>query len=139
MDRPLVFKDDIDPKKTVSIIDIAVSQFSMVAMTDDRKIYVWGRKMGIYPSVELTLDFVEEKGRQYEDVEINQACPRLLKNNLIFYNISKIKASFFNTALITDKGELLLQGYNDSGQLLLPAEIAQHLRFFPSFKKIDYF
>lgn len=71
--------------------------------------------------------------------EIHQAGPRHVKNNLVFHKINKIVSGHFNTALITDKGELLIHGMNDHGQLALPAEISNHLSFFPEFMKIDFF
>jgi len=36
---------------------------------------------------------------------------------LIFYKITKVIAGPFNSALITNRGELLIQGMNDSHQL----------------------
>jgi len=42
-------------------------------------------------------------------------------------------------ALITDKGELMIEGMNDNGQLLLPKQIAQQLSFFPEFMKMAFF
>jgi hypothetical protein len=56
---------------------------------------------------------------------------------LIFHNIVKIFAGHSNHALLTDKGELLIQGMNDYNQLCLPKEISEHLSFFPEFRKID--
>ena len=88
--------------------------------------------------MELTLASVEQKGKIYDLNEINQACPRLVKNNLIFHKISKIAAGHHNTALITNKGELLIQGMNENNQLALPQEISEHLMFFPEFRKIDF-
>jgi hypothetical protein len=84
----------------------------MTALTNERKVFVWGRRMGPYPQIELTLASVEKKGLQYEYQEIHQACPRLCKNNLIFHKISKLCSGYFNTALINDQGELLIQGMN---------------------------
>lgn len=80
----------------------------MIALSDKKKIFVWGRRMGIYPQIELTLASVEQKGVQYDMHEIHQASPRLCKNNLIFHKISKVCSGYFNSALITDKGELLI-------------------------------
>ena len=48
----------------------------MIALTDQQKVYVWGRRMGNYPQIELTLDVVEQHGMAYEFHEINQAFPR---------------------------------------------------------------
>jgi alpha-tubulin suppressor-like RCC1 family protein len=56
---------------------------------------------------------------------------------LIYHKINKIKAGYFNTALITDKGDLLIQGMNNFAQLTLPQEIQQKLNFFSEFMKID--
>lgn len=71
--------------------------------------------------------------------EIHQVCPRLCKNNLIFHKVNKLCSGYFNNAIITDKGELLIQGLNTSNQLALPSEITKHLGFFPEFMKIDFF
>ena len=46
---------------------------------------------------------------------------------------------YHTNALVTDKGEMLIQGANDSNQLALPLAISQHLRYFPEFMKIDAF
>ena len=91
----------------------------MTALTSDREVFVWGRRMGVYPPIEMTLDAMEKRGMIYNSAEIHQAGPRLVKNNLVFHNINKIINGYFNSALITDKGELLLQGMNDYGQLAL--------------------
>jgi alpha-tubulin suppressor-like RCC1 family protein len=93
--------------------------------------------MGIYPQPELTLSAIEQRGKIYNNAEIHQACPRLIKNNLIFHRINKIVSGHFNTALITDKGELMIQGMNEYGQLALPLEISSQLNFFPEFVKVD--
>ena len=42
-----------------------------------------------------------------------------------------------NSALITDKGEFLLQGDNTYRQLCLPEELSKVVNFFPEFRKID--
>lgn len=126
--------------KTVKIIDIECGLKSMVALSDDNKVFVWGRRMGVYAiNIELTLDEVEKKGKFFSYQEINQACPRLIKNNLVFYTPTKIVNKNCNAALITDKGELLIQGMNDTNQLLLPQELTEHLQFFPNFMKMDFF
>ena len=114
--------------KTVKIIDIECGLKSMVALSDDNKVFVWGRRMGVYAiNIELTLDEVEKKGKFFSYQEINQSCPRLIKNNLVFYTPTKIVNKNCNAALITDKGELLIQGMNDTNQLLLPQELTEHL------------
>jgi alpha-tubulin suppressor-like RCC1 family protein len=62
---------------------------------------------------------------------------------LIFHKINKIVSGHSNSALITDKGELLIQGMNEFGQLSLPLEVSNLLQFFPEFVKVealhDYF
>lgn len=70
--------------------------------------------MAAYPNVELTNEYLNSKMNLLR-VEINQPEPRLVKNSLIFYKIEKLICGPFNTALISDKGELLLQGMNESG------------------------
>ena len=92
----------------------------MIAMTDENEIFVWGRRQGVYPQIELTLEAVEKTGRIFNHAEIHQQVPRLVKNNLIFHKIVKIFAGHSNHALLTDKGEILMQGMNDHNQLCLP-------------------
>lgn len=133
------FRDDVTPSKRVNIVDLAVAATSMIALTDEKKVYVWGQRMGIYPRCELTLDFVEACGALLEKNEINQVCPRLVKNNLIFYKVSKVFAGYFNVGLVSSDGEVLVHGANNHGQLLLPIEIQENLSFFPEFKKLDFF
>ena len=70
--------------------------------------------MAAYPNLELTYEYLMSKMNILR-AEIDQPEPRLVKNNLIFYKFSKLVCGPFNTALVTDKGELLLQGMNDSG------------------------
>lgn len=48
-------------------------------------------------------------------IELDEPAPRLLKNNLIFYKFVKLVCGPYNTALITDKGDLLLHGVNEYG------------------------
>jgi len=134
---PLVFKDEAFPEKRVNIIDIACCMNGVVALTDENKVFVWGRRMGKYASVdELTLAYVEKRGQLY-NCEVNQSRPRQVGDNLNFHKVVKVFASSFNVALVTDKGELLLHGWNDFGQMNFPKEISEHLKFFPDFMKID--
>lgn len=72
-------------------------------------------------------------------VELDQPYPRLVKNNLIFYKFVKMVCGPFNSALITEKGEMLLQGMNESGQLAMGTELGPMVPFFPEFRKIDTF
>ena len=71
--------------------------------------------------------------------EIHQLEPRLVTNNLIFYKIRKLSAGPYNSALITDSGQVLIQGDNSFGQLGLGPEIGPLCRFFPNFRKLDFF
>ena len=75
--------------------------------------------MGVYPNLDLTREVVERKGVSFSLHEINQSCPRQAKNNLVFYTINKVYSGFFNCCLVSNLGELLMQGANDNGQLLL--------------------
>ena len=61
----------------------------------------------------------------------------MLSNNLIYYNISQIKAAYGNACLVTTEGEVLIFGMNDCCQLAMPKEVADALVFFPEFSKID--
>jgi alpha-tubulin suppressor-like RCC1 family protein len=92
--------------------------------------------MGVYPNIELTLTYLESK-MNILSVPFNQSYPRLVKNNLMFYKIKRIVCGPFNSALITEKGELLIQGTNDGGQLGLGNEIGKRVPFFPEFRKIE--
>ena len=71
--------------------------------------------MGVYPTIELTLHSVERQAVTLNHVEINQPSPRHVKNNLIFHKIAKVFAGYMNAALITNKGEVMIQGMNDHG------------------------
>ena len=77
--------------------------------------------------MELTQSALEKEGYKSNLTEIHQPRPRLVRNNLIFHKVSKIIGHHFNFALITDKGELLLQGMNNHDQLALAPELSQHL------------
>jgi len=107
-------KEPLKFEKNTRILDIAASQDTMIALTTEQQVYVWGRRMGIYPQIELTLDCVEKKGWEYSNLEINQSRPRLAKNNLVFYKIQRVFAGFNNFGLETAKGEILLQGCNEN-------------------------
>ena len=106
-------------------------------MSDDYQIYVWGFRMGIYPNIELTFSFLEKNGQVYTMHEINQAQPRLVKNNLVFHKIKRVLSSYKNTALITEEGNLLLHGFNESNQMCLKPDIRDMVGFFPEFMPID--
>lgn len=114
-DQPLNFKEEAHPNKRVNIIDIACCFNSMIALTDDHQVFVWGKRMGKYPTIdEMSRNYVEKVSYQY-DVEVNQVNPRHVGNNLKFHKIVKVIAKNQNVGLITDKGELLLQGMNEMG------------------------
>lgn len=96
--------------------------------------------MGVYPSgLELTLACVEQRASLYNLQEINQAVPRHIKNNLVFHEVIKIFAGFYNVALVTNKGQLLMHGLNTVNQLCCQPDIAAVLEFFPDFKPVDGF
>lgn len=136
---PIKFKDPSGIDRKINISDVACGFNSMIAISDEQQIFVWGRRQGVYPQTELTLSAVEKCSQIFNCAEIHSYSPRLIKNNLIFHNIVKIFAGHSNHALLTDKGEILMQGMNDYNQLCLPKEIAEHLNFFPEFRKIDQF
>ena len=58
---------------------------------------------------------------------------------MIFYKFKKMVCGPNNSALISDKGEVFLQGLNDYGQLALGDELGPLVPFFPEFRKIDPF
>jgi len=74
--------------------------------------------MAVYPNLELSYNYLISNMNMLR-IELDQTYPRLVKNNLIFYKFVKLICGPFNSALITDKGELLLHGMNDSGQLAI--------------------
>ena len=87
----------------------------MIALSDENKVFVWGKRMGVYAlNMELSLDEVEKKASFFNYKLVNQHIPRLIKNNLVFYTINKIVNKNSNAALITNEGELLIQGMNDT-------------------------
>jgi hypothetical protein len=111
----VMFKDtSTSEKKTINIKQISCGYNHCLALSDQDQVFVWGRRMGIYPNVELTFHTLTQNGFLLNN-EIHQNEPRLVKNNLIFYKFSQIRTGPFNSALVTDKGEVLLQGVNDFG------------------------
>lgn len=70
-DQPLKFLDVNNTVKKVQIIDIAASAYSAVVISDQKEIFVWGWRMGIYPIIELKLDFIELKKQFFNQQEIN--------------------------------------------------------------------
>ena len=84
-----------------------------LALSDRGEVFVWGISIGVYDSIELNLQFLEAPVHLYNKTEINQASPRLMKNNLFFYSVKRIVAGPLNSALITHDSQLLVQGMND--------------------------
>ena len=109
-----------------------------LALSAKDELYQWGSRMGVYPNVELTRTYLETK-MNLLSMPFNQSYPRLVKNNLMFYKIKQIVCGPFNSCLVTDKGELLIQGANEGGQLGLGNELGPLVPFFPEFRKIDLF
>jgi alpha-tubulin suppressor-like RCC1 family protein len=97
----------------MKIMDISCGLNTMLALTDGGEVFGWGRRMGVYPTIELTHSELEKKGHFYNSTEFHQLCPRLRENNLIFHKISSIKAAFMSQALITKEGELMVRGSNE--------------------------
>ncbi|CDW81553.1 regulator of chromosome condensation [Stylonychia lemnae] len=121
-----------------SVIDIAVGFDQCLALNDSHQVYAWGRKMGIYPKFNLDFHSIK-RAQQTQYADINQPLPRLLKENLIYYKIQKLITGQSNCALISQDGDLLIQGLNESGQLAMGQELGQELIFFSDFMKKDYF
>mmetsp|Transcript_11321 Transcript_11321/g.15238 ORF Transcript_11321/g.15238 Transcript_11321/m.15238 type:complete len:98 (+) Transcript_11321:2286-2579(+) len=96
------------------IKDFSLGYNHGLALTDQNQVFVWGRRMGIYPNIELSYNYLTTNARLMQ-LEINQAEPRLLTNNLIFYKIRKLCAGPWNSALITDDNKVLVQGDNEFG------------------------
>jgi alpha-tubulin suppressor-like RCC1 family protein len=61
----LRFRDEKNLHRFIYIVDIASGYQSMVVLSGDREVFVWGRRMGVYPQVELTLDAIEKRGMIY--------------------------------------------------------------------------
>ena len=78
--------------------------------------------MGVYPNVELTLNYLKSR-MNLLTIEINQSFPRMIKNNLIFYKIRQLVCGPYNSALVTQDGELMVQGINEHGQLAMGKEL----------------
>lgn len=55
----------------MNIEDVVCGYYSMMALTDDKEIYVWGRRQGVYPQVELTLAAIEKNGKIFNFAEIH--------------------------------------------------------------------
>ena len=108
-------RDAYAPKDApIFIKDLACGFNHCVALTDKNQIFVWGRRMGIYPNIELNYNWLRNN-KNLMELEINQSFPRMVTNSLIFHNIHKLKAGVFNSALITTEKHVLIQGMNDYG------------------------
>mmetsp|Transcript_5826 Transcript_5826/g.9322 ORF Transcript_5826/g.9322 Transcript_5826/m.9322 type:complete len:177 (-) Transcript_5826:755-1285(-) len=57
------------------IIDLVCGDSFAVALSANREVFVWGRRMGIYPKVELNFDYLRRFNQAFMN-DINQACPR---------------------------------------------------------------
>eukprot|EP00347_Sterkiella_histriomuscorum_P020502 403337553 len=126
------------PNSNDKIIDIACGFDSCIALNENKQVYVWGKKMGIYPNFNLEYHSVVSS-KDSQIMENNQFEPRFLKANLIHYQIEKVTAGMSNFALISSSGDLLIQGSNDLGQLGVGHELGIHLYYFSEFMKKDFF
>jgi len=88
--------------KQMQVKDLCVGFNHGMALTDNNQVFVWGRRMGIYPNIELSFNFLTTHARLLY-MENHQSEPRLLGNNLIFYKIKKLCAGPWNSALITEQ------------------------------------
>lgn len=121
------------------IIDVATGFNHALALTESRDVYVWGHRMGVYPQFEFSYHGIKNS-QQHQIKDIDCDVPRLLKGNLIYYKIQKVIAGYQNSALITTKGELMIHGMNESGQLgVSQQDLSKNLFFFGEFMKKDYF
>ena len=122
------------------IKDISLGFNHAIALTDANQVFVWGRRMGIYPNIELNYNFLTGAATSHiPHVEINQDEPRLLRSNLIYYKIARIFTGPWNSALVTDNQQVLIQGDNQYGQLSLGPQIGPLCKFFSNFMKVDFF
>lgn len=126
------------PGGPVFIKDLACGFNHCLALSVKNELFVWGRRMGMYPNIEITHANLLQKQNLFT-TEINQATPRLVKNNVIFYKIKKLAAGPFNSGFVTEDGYVCIQGNNEMGQLGFPEEITKLMSFFPEFRKLDYF
>ena len=122
----------------VFIKDIACGYHHSIALSSKDELYVWGHRMAGYPNIELTYNYLISNMNMLR-VELDQTYPRLVKNNLIFYKFTKLVCGPYNSALITDKGELLMHGSNEGGQMGFGTELGPMIPFFPEFRKLDQF
>jgi len=80
-----------------------------LALNDQKQLFVWGKKMGIYPQFEMNYHGIKA-ATHIQTMDVQQDYPRLIKSNLIFYKIKKICTGPSTSALITENGELLISG-----------------------------
>jgi len=96
-----------------NIVKVACGFNHCLALTDEGNVWVWGRRMGHYPpNLELTVNFMESKQSDSLMQEFNQGRPRCIKNNMIFYKMKAVYAGQNNSALVSEHGQLYLQGDN---------------------------
>ena len=120
--QQLKFEDkDQEAGTPVYIKDLACGFNHCVALTEKSKVFVWGRRMGIYLHVTLDYHWLKSN-RQHLELELNICAPRMLKDSLIFYHVEKLRAGLYNAALITREKQVLLFGDNAYGQLGLGEE-----------------
>jgi len=76
-----------------------------IAVNDKGEVYVWGEMMAVphhdqFGTLNLAIP--------------SQYSPRKLKDNMIFYKVIKLFSGPTSSACLTEKGELLLGGLNES-------------------------
>ena len=127
----------LEPKEN-KIIDLACGFNHCLALTENKKVYVWGKRMGLYPAFDFNLSTIEKMETCLLS-ERNAHKPRLLSSYMQYYKIAKIFASQGNSGVITENGELMLHGMNDKGMLGVGRELGPKLVFFGDFIKRDFF
>ena len=55
----------------MKITDISCGLNTMLALADGGEVFGWGRRMGVYPTIELTHSELEKKGHLYNSAEIH--------------------------------------------------------------------
>jgi len=107
--KPVKFERPSEKQSKVNIIDIVCGLNSIMALSDRNEVFVWGRKMGLYDMAIGALDHATAAAKGwFFSQEMNQNCPRLIKNNLAYHKISKIFGGFMNFGFITEKVDLFL-------------------------------
>ena len=114
-----------------NIIDIGCETNSCLAADDKGQVYVWGQHMSYCQN---------ESAMLYQHAQLPpQHFPRLLKDSMIFYNISRVFCGMDHTAVVShDSDAVLFMGSNECGQQGFGAEYSKTHFATHLFRKQDY-